>query len=106
MRGLLVLCVLAACGDNLDPPNLAPAPIEAVCDEADLDAQLAKLPHVTAVTPAKCGPYVQGAVRCYQVQIEQEVDHANPGRVFGQQLFLMHRGCDRPTVVADWGYSN
>jgi len=105
MRRFVLLALFAACGDNLDTTPTA-TPIEAVCNENDLDSLVATLPNVVSARPAACGDYVQGAVRCYEVQIAQPVNQLNPGATFKQHLFLMHRGCDRPTVVADWGYSN
>ncbi len=109
-RVLLLLCVVAACGDNLDdvgaPGGETTPPIEAVCDEGQLDSLVADLPNVTKAQPTACGDYVQAGVTCYLVTITQPVNHAAPDRTFEQRLFVMHRGCDRPTVIADWGYSN
>src|SRR5690348_3681010 len=105
MRRFALLVLLAACGDNLDTTPTA-TPVEAVCNENDLDSLVATLPNVTSAKAVACGDYVQGAVRCYEVTITQPVNQVAPGATFGQHLFLMHRGCDRPTVVADWGYSN
>lgn len=106
-RVLLVACVIAACGDNLEiPADETPTPIEAVCDEAQLDSLVAALPDVSSVQRTPCGDYVEAGVTCYLVTITQPVNHAAPDRTFDQRLFVMHRGCDRPTVIADWGYSN
>src|SRR5678815_2529842 len=105
-RVLLASFLLAGCGDNVDVTPVETAPIEAVCSEAEVDSQLATLPNVVAVVKADCGDFVTGTARCYQVTIKQPVDHAKPdGATFKQQLFVTHRGCDRPTVIADWGYS-
>ncbi|HEU4611977.1 MAG TPA: S28 family serine protease [Kofleriaceae bacterium] len=106
-RLLLLACVVAACGDNLETPGVEEPPrIEAVCDEGQLDTLVAALPDVTSVQPTSCGAYVETGVKCYRVTISQPLNHAAPDRTFDQWLFVMHRGCDRPTVVADWGYSN
>jgi hypothetical protein len=104
----LVSLLAAACGDNVDDPAVVTTtPIEATCADAELDALVAKLPNVVSATKTACGDYVEGEVRCYQVMLEQPIDHRKPdGASFDQQLFVMHRGCDRPTVIADWGYSN
>jgi hypothetical protein len=104
-RALLVL--LVACGDNIDNTVIDTSPaIEAVCNENDIDALVAQLPNVVAAVKADCGDFVEGMARCYEVTIQQPVDHAQPdGPSFKQQLFVTHRGCDRPTVIADWGYS-
>src|SRR5690349_2217815 len=106
-RALIASLFLAACGDNLDTsaPEQSPEAIEATCSETDIDALVAKLPGVISATKADCGTYVMGAASCYEVMIKQPVDHTKPdGPSFKQQLFVMHRGCDRPTVIADWGY--
>jgi len=105
MRRFALLVLLAACGDNLDTTPAA-TPVEAVCNENDLDSLVASLPDVTSAKAVACGDYVQGAVRCYEVSIKQPVNQVTPGATFNQHLFVMHRGCDRPTVVADWGYEN
>jgi len=107
MRRLLLVCALAACGDNLDSnePVTAP-PIEAVCNDTDLDQLIAKLPNVTQALKVPCGMNVEGATRCYTVSFTQPVNQKAPGATFKQVLWVMHRGCDRPTVIADWGYSN
>ncbi len=87
-------------------PGETVTPIEAVCNDGELDTLVAKLPNVVSTVKADCGDYVAGASACYEVMIEQPVDHTKPdGPSFKQQLFVMHRGCDRPTVIADWGYS-
>ncbi|HEY5925599.1 MAG TPA: S28 family serine protease [Kofleriaceae bacterium] len=107
MRRLALIAVLAACGDNLEPTETEtePTPIEATCSEAEVPQLLAKLPNVSQVVSGQCGDFVVGA-KCFEVMINQPVDHKNPsGPTFKQQLFVMHRGCDRPTVIADWGYS-
>jgi hypothetical protein len=110
MRHALVslLVLVAACGDNLDAPmpdgGDTPEPVAAVCDEGQLGAEIAALPNVTSVVKAPCGPYVEGGVTCYRVTMAQPINYAAPQKTFPQHLWLMHRGCDRPTVIADWGY--
>ncbi len=106
MRPLVLLGLLAACGDNLGADPDPTPPIAAVCSEGELDQLVATLPNVTAAVPAPCGDYVDGAVKCYLVTITQPINHKAPDRTFQQRLFVHHRGCDRPTVVADWGYEN
>jgi hypothetical protein len=107
MKRYLVVCALAACGDNVEPVDETemPAPIEAVCNEGELDQLVSKLPNVVASKVADCGNFVEGAAKCFDVTISQPVNHMSPGATFKQKLWVMHRGCDRPTVVADWGYS-
>lgn len=98
---------LFACGDNAAPivePDQQP--VAATCDEAKLQDTLAALPHVTSVSETPCGDFVAGA-RCFDILFEQPIQHANPdGPHFQQLVQLAHRGCDRPTLVADWGYSS
>jgi len=105
-RAALLSLILAACGDNVDLGIDTSEPVAAVCSEGDLDQLLAKLPDITSVKPTACGNYVDGQVRCYLLTITQPIDHAAPTSTFPERVYLMHRGCDRPTVVADWGYSN
>ena len=108
MQRLLWICALAACGDNLDTPDTsdtAAAPIEAVCSEDQLEQLIAQLPNVTQAMSVSCGDYVQGASHCFKVSFTQPVNHKAPDATFKQVLWVMHRGCDRPTVIADWGYS-
>ncbi|NVB81457.1 MAG: hypothetical protein HOV81_23885 [Kofleriaceae bacterium] len=103
----LALIGLAACGDNLDNATTPQgSSIDATCSEADLPDQLAKLHGMTA-TETPCGSFVATPARCFSLTFEQPIDHAAPaGPTFDQRLFLVHRGCDRPMVIADWGYSN
>jgi len=112
MRSLVLLAWLVGCGDNLRAtpdagidatPDATPdAAIDAFlgsCVEADLPATLAALPGVTSATEiADCGPYVEGPARCFLIGFQQTPE-------LEQRLWLTHRGCDRPTVIADWGYS-
>jgi hypothetical protein len=106
MRRALFLFLIAACGDNLETTPTETAPIEAMCSEAEVDSLVAQLPNVITATKADCGDFVAGEARCYKVTIKQPVDHLKPdGATFKQRLFVTHRGCDRPTVIADWGYS-
>ena len=108
----LALLVTAACGnDHASSPDAAPAPPDALaaatCDEDTLPTSLAALPAVTAATETACGDYVVQPARCFAIEVAQPVDHAAPdGATFPQHLFLIHRGCERPTLVADWGYAN
>jgi hypothetical protein len=77
------------------------------CDEADLAGSLETVPGVASAIETDCGDFVVGPARCFAVSMEQPIDHGAPdGALFAQRLFLTHRGCDQPTVVADWGYSN
>src|SRR5690349_3382663 len=108
----LALLVIAACSDDhAASPDAAPAPpdalVAATCDEDTLPASLAAIPAVTAATETACGDYVVQPARCFAIEMAQPIDHATPdGATFPQQLFLIHRGCERPTLVADWGYAN
>ncbi|HEU5059113.1 MAG TPA: S28 family serine protease [Kofleriaceae bacterium] len=118
-RLALALLLAAACGDNEDgppgagSPDATPAeepdaaPPAVTCDEETLAASLAALPDVTSASETDCGDYVVQPARCFAIEMQQPVDHAAAtGPTFGQRLFLIHRGCDRPALVADWGYSN
>jgi PS-10 peptidase S37 len=113
MRRLVLVSLLAAaaCGDNTEPEGQGsgsgePQQIVATCDEAQLDTLVAALPNVTSAVKTPCGGFVDGVSKCYLVTLAQPINYAEPTATFPQHLFVMHRGCDRPTVVADWGYSN
>lgn len=117
---VLALLLAAACGDDdgTDPPgggtpDATPAeeadaaPPAVTCDEETLATTIAALPEVTSASETACGEYVVPPARCFAIQLEQPIEHAAAdGPSFPQHLFLVHRGCDRPTLVADWGYSN
>lgn len=106
-RWLLVL--LAACGDNVpvEVGSDAAVPLVASCDESRVLETLQALPHVTEVRARSCGNAVVRPAQCFGITFEQPIQHAVPdGAKLPQQLFVIHRGCDRPTLVADWGYSN
>jgi hypothetical protein len=101
---VLSLLLVAACGDNLDASG--EQPVAATCDETTVEDTLAALPNVTAVDETACGDFVTGDPRCFAIDFEQPIQHANPdGPTFTQKLFLAHRGCDRPTLVIDSGYA-
>ena len=105
----LALLGVAGCGDNLDDPTtpIDPEPVAATCSDGELATLLATQPGVASATEENCGPYVDAPARCFQLTLTQPIDHAMPdGPSFAQRLFLVHRGCERPMVVADWGYSN
>lgn len=114
----LAILVAAACGDDeSDPQPGSPdaaaaeeadaAPPALTCEEDTLAASLAALPEVAAVSETSCGDFVVQPARCFAIEVDQPVDHALAASpTFRQHLFLVHRGCDRPTLVADWGYSN
>jgi hypothetical protein len=99
--------LLAACGDNfIDPVDPIGEPLVATCDEAKLEDTLAALPGVTSAVEVSCGDFVAGTPRCFAIDFDQPIQHANPdGPHFTQKLWLAHRSCDRPTLVGDWGYS-
>src|SRR5678815_782880 len=109
-RLVFTLVFAAGCGAEIDDegpmgPDQPEPPVAAVCDEAQIQANLAALPNVTHVAAANCGQNVDGAgARCFKISYRQPISATNPA-TFEQQLLLTHRGCDRPTVVADWGYS-
>ncbi|MBA3394011.1 MAG: hypothetical protein H0T89_15290 [Deltaproteobacteria bacterium] len=104
----LVVPLLVACGDNFidDGVEEEPEPLAATCNDSALVATLAALPSVTKVTEASCGDYVENPARCFSIAFDQPIDHADPAsKRFTQQLWLTHRGCDRPNLIGDWGYS-
>jgi len=115
-RSLVVVVFLAAgCGDNLDglsgAPDGAPAAdgsaVPLPCDPSEVAERLDTLPGVASSREITCGASVVLPARCFAIKMNQPVDHAQPdGPTFPQYLTLVHRGCDRPTLVADWGYSN
>lgn len=119
-RSIALLSSLAvlACGGDDDggpsgsTPDAATAPADAAppavtCEEATLEISLAALPDVASVSEATCGDYVVSPARCFSIEMNQAIDHADEASpTFPQHLFLVHRGCDRPTLVADWGYSH
>ncbi len=117
LRPLLALAVLtaAACGDNLEPapgeitPDgpPVPEPVARTCDEAKLEERLRAQPGVTNVEAQACGDAVEGSATCFAIDFEQPLHHDRAtSSKFEQRLRLIHRGCDRPTTVADWGYEN
>ena len=108
MRIALAAVLVAACGDNLEIETEEPGgePIVAVCRESEVPALLSALPGVVDATESPCNGFVNGNARCFLVRFTQPVNHAAPAATFEQRLYLVHRGCERPTVVADWGYDN
>src|SRR5690348_10199396 len=114
-RACLLIVLAAACGggghDDPDAaaPDAAPdAPPAIACNEQDPSISLAQIPGVTSVSPQSCGQGVGVAAKCYAIDFDQVVDHRDPATSphFTQHLLLAHRGCDAPSLVADWGYSS
>jgi hypothetical protein len=111
MKRLFVALVLVTgCGaqiedDGPDGPDQPEPPVAAVCDEAQVQTELAALPNITRVATASCGQYVATGAKCFKLSYRQPISATNP-KTFEQQLLLAHRGCERPMVVADWGYSS
>ena len=115
---LAAVLLVASCGDDSHAPPAATAdaaaasepdagPVAITCDESTLAATLGELPGVSSASETPCGDYVVEPARCFAITMDQPVDHGEPDAAsFPQHLFLVHRGCDRPTLVADWGYSN
>ncbi len=116
MTGLLGLLgplslTLAACGDNgvLSPDAFggrADAPPTLRCDDTTFAADLAAVPGVSNVVRKTCPRGVTAA--CFEFDFLQPVQHqaATPSGTLQQHVNLTHRGCSRPTVVADWGYES
>ncbi|MDX2086460.1 MAG: S28 family serine protease [Kofleriaceae bacterium] len=105
------LALVAGCGDNLSPaaPDapLAPDAYVAVCNENDVEASLKTVPGVTSVFRVPCEGAVRGPATCYALQFQQPIHATIPnGPTFVQNLQLVHRSCDAPMVVADWGYAS
>jgi hypothetical protein len=106
---------LAACGgggndpDATPPIDAEPPPpdaITAVCSEATIAEDLARIGAVESVEEQACGGFVAGPARCFAITFRQPVDPDNlAGATWDERLWLTHRGCDRPMVVADWGYA-
>ena len=111
-RSAIALLLLAGCGDEEKKPVVYPEPdaampLTATCDEQQLAVTLRALPNVKDVDEQPdCGQYVMGQARCFRISFDQPIQHTGGGPRFQQQLYLIHRGCDRPTIVADWGYEN
>ncbi len=114
-RSLVVVVVAAGCGDNLDGLSAAPdaaavadaSAVAGACEASAIAGTIDGLPGVASSREITCGDWVVQPARCFAIKMEQPVDHAQPdGPRFPQYLTLVHRGCDRPTLVADWGYSS
>ncbi|HTL37929.1 MAG TPA: S28 family serine protease, partial [Kofleriaceae bacterium] len=108
-RSVFALILAAGCSPDVgevgpDAPQ-PDTPVAAVCDEAQIATELTALPNVTSAKQVGCGANVTGSVRCFNVTFTQPISASNP-KTFEQHLLLSHRGCDRPMVVADWGYSS
>jgi hypothetical protein len=109
-RFVATLVFAAGCGAQIEDggptgPDQPEPPVAAVCDEAQIQADIGALPNVVRVSTATCGQYVAAGAKCFKISYRQPISPTNP-KTFDQQLLLTHRGCDRPTVVADWGYSS
>ncbi|NVB77884.1 MAG: hypothetical protein HOV81_05765 [Kofleriaceae bacterium] len=104
----LLSCLAVACGDDglAGPDAGVDASSVVACDENNLAATLRAVPNVTAVTEKPCGVAVDGTAKCFEIVVEQPIDHANPTSQFPQYLALVHRSCSAPTLVGDQGYAN
>jgi hypothetical protein len=100
---LLALVAATGCGAELDDPDGATV-IAASCDDNQIASELSALPGVTAAREVPCTAVAPPA-RCFTIGIRQPLS-ATSRKTFEQQLYLVHRGCTRPMVVADWGYEN
>src|SRR5262245_17847201 len=104
--GLLVIALAGACGDNkTGEPITTDQPDAAVvlpkCSESDLLGMVQHLPSVAAASEVACGQFVRGTARCFAITMNQPIEHSSPdGASYPQHLFLAHRGCDRPMLVA------
>jgi hypothetical protein len=114
-----VISIAAACGGGSAgdpdappptpdaPPPTPDAPPAIACNAADPAISLAEIPGVVAVDEVSCGGGLAVAATCFAIEFDQPVQHAAPsGPHFTQHLLLAHRGCDAPSLVADWGYSS
>src|SRR5687768_2764219 len=96
---------LAACGgggndpDATPPIDAEPPPpdaITAVCSEATIAEDLARIGAVESVEEQACGGFVAGPARCFAITFRQPVDPDNlAGATWDERLWLTHRGCDR-----------
>jgi hypothetical protein len=100
---------LAACGGDDQPgtpdggtPDAPPVTGDA--DDRDLLVRLNELPGVVAIEETDPG---EPDVRLFDLTITQQVDQLAPGGpTFEQEVTLIHRGFDRPTVALTSGYWN
>src|SRR4051812_5362549 len=98
MRWLVAIAFLAACGDDLAPPD-APA--------GDILAQLSGLPGVTVAewTPPT-GFTPEPGYRYFDLFFTQPIDHEHPeAGTFHQYVALMHRDVEAPLVIFNGGYN-
>ncbi|MBA2543162.1 MAG: hypothetical protein H0V17_26205 [Deltaproteobacteria bacterium] len=103
---LLGLASTSACATQVgDPDDPDDEVLVGTCDETTLRSTLDALPHVGAVAEVACGEGVVGSARCFTLDFEQPIQHAqSDGDKLVQKLFLTHRSCDAPTLVIDSGY--
>lgn len=98
--GVLAVFATAGCGDNAiavtpDPPDAA-APLDVV-------AALNTLPGVRAIERVPSTP----GTRTIRLEIDQPIDHDDPGRgTFAQHVTLVHRDPTAPMVLASTGYND
>jgi hypothetical protein len=98
---------LLACGDNLAPIIEEEQQLLPTCDDANLEATLAALPNVSAVEPSPSCDNVRGEARCFVLRFDQPIHHdREDSKRFAQKVELIHRTCDRPVLLADWGYES
>ncbi|MGE0549367.1 MAG: S28 family serine protease [Kofleriaceae bacterium] len=106
---MLVVLVISGCGggpsavpDTLDAAAAQPDAPEVVCNDADIATTLVQIAGVSNLAEVECN----APARCFTATFAQPVHHDTPGDVqLQQRLSVIHRGCDRPTVMVDSGYA-
>lgn len=103
-RAWLLSWALAACGSEL-PAQFDASP-DAVPDAETRDVLLERLLGLPGVTASEYTCRFDRSARCFDLSIEQPVDHDAPDATFQQVVTLVHAGFDRPVVTVTTGYWN